>query len=86
MCETVREKWLNKIPIILLLFSDFQATWSDGRQIGSMIERHCLRIFIVVGLQLEMEETVLSFYFIFIFGTRGLMEWVLCGNILNALK
>lgn len=31
MCETVHEKWLNKIPIILLLFSNIQATWSDGK-------------------------------------------------------
>lgn len=45
MCETAREKWLNKIPIILLLFSNFQATWSDGMQMEKYREkkeRHCL--------------------------------------------
>lgn len=42
MCETVREKWLNKIPIILLLFSNFQATWSDGMQMEKEGKRRAL--------------------------------------------
>lgn len=53
MCETVREKWLNKIPIILLLFSNSQATWSDGKQDGKQgeergIDSQCLLLVVLV--------------------------------------
>lgn len=50
MCETVREKWLNKIPIILLLFSNFQATWSDGEEMENKgEERGIVSEFFAVG-------------------------------------
>lgn len=35
MCETARDKLLDKIPIILLLFSNFQPTWSNGKPVES---------------------------------------------------
>lgn len=52
MCETVREKWLNKIPIILLLFSNFQAAWSDGKQ----MENKVLSLLLVVLQSVLLKE------------------------------